>query len=92
MGNVPPKKLAIPFPSKVLDFIRVPALNPLLPLRFLNEWKPKITCKLPLPLDFMAFPLEKSLAWLSRQLGPFSCQGQEREGSARQGGLRAEMR
>lgn len=82
MGNVPPKKLAIPFPPKVLDFSRVPAHNSLLPLQFLNEWKPKITCKLPLPCDFMAFPLEQPLAWLSRQLSPFSCQVQDQDGSA----------
>lgn len=60
-----PPKMATPFTSKVPDFIRLPEHIPSLSPQFLNERKPKITCKLPLPWDLIACP-RNSLALLWR--------------------------
>lgn len=51
--------MATLFTSKVPDFIRLPKHIPSLSPQFLNERKPKITCKLPLPWDLIAFPSEQ---------------------------------
>lgn len=77
-----PTKIASPFTSEVPDFIRNQHISLPSP-QFLNEHKPEITCKLPLPQDLMAHPLVELLAWLRKQLGPrqpLPCQGHEGDG------------
>jgi len=78
----------------VPDFSKLPTDTPSLPPWLLNEWKPKITCKLPLPQDLMASPFVQLLAWLGKQLSsrqPFAFQGHEWDGAASWRGLGAEM-